>query len=76
MGLFVHAALIAFGILWCREMFGRWRSDLDELRHTSEPSTRNALLALWLATAFIAYWLTGTIVGVLRGLAEARALFA
>jgi hypothetical protein len=64
-GIVVNAVLIVLGILWCREMFGRWRRDLDEFRTTKDASTRQALMVMWLLTTVIVVLLLNCFVGIL-----------
>jgi hypothetical protein len=64
-GLIVNAVLVALGILWCREMFGRWRKDLAEYRAAKDASTRQALMLLWGITAVIVLLLVNFVVGIL-----------
>lgn len=48
-----HAVLMVLGILWCREMFGRWRSDLDEFRSSTDGSERAIIVFFWTVTMVI-----------------------
>lgn len=52
-GVVLDAILLVFGIAWCREMFGRWRSDLAEFRTTEDSGIRVVSLLLWSATGLI-----------------------
>lgn len=65
-GIVINAVLMVLGVLWCREMFGRWRRDLDEFRSTKDSSTRQVLIVLWLLTAIIVILLVNFFVGILR----------
>jgi heme/copper-type cytochrome/quinol oxidase subunit 2 len=67
-GLIMNAVLVALGILWCREMFGRWRRDLDDYRTAKDASTRQALAILWGITAVIVILLLNFSVGILKNL--------
>ena len=49
------AVLLAFAFLSLREMLGRWRKDLEELRTTDDRTLRFVVVALWGATALIAF---------------------
>lgn len=70
--LFVSLLLIG-ALWWIKEMFGRWRSDLEELR---DPQTewipRLCLIGLWIVTLvivlFAAFFIVGTIIMLIRGL--------
>jgi|GEM_PF-1825238 len=62
--LFVSLLLIG-ALWWIKEMFGRWRSDLEELR---DPQTewipRLCLIGLWLVTFVIAFFAIGFIISI------------
>ena len=70
--LFVSLLLIG-ALWWIKEMFGRWRSDFEELR---DPQTewipRLCLIGLWIVTLvivlFAAFFIVGTIIMLIRGL--------
>jgi hypothetical protein len=65
-GLLIDAILLVLGVLWCREMFSRWRRDLQEFRTTKDASTRQALGILWAATAVIVVLELNFLVGFVR----------
>jgi hypothetical protein len=67
-GLVIDAVLVVLGILWCREMFGRWPKDVAEYRSTKDASTRQVLMILWGITALIVLMLINFFVGILRGI--------
>lgn len=65
-GVVFNAVLIVLGILWCRQVFGRWRRDLDEFRSTKETSTRIVLIVIWFLTANITVFLLNSFAGIIR----------
>jgi hypothetical protein len=67
-GLLGDGVLFVVGLYWCRVMFGRWKSDLDDFRTSEGTSSRAAIAILWVVTAFILVFLLDTSVGVLRSL--------
>lgn len=67
-GVIGQAIFLALGASWCWQMFRRWRSDLDEFRSSTSSSTRIAIGALWAATAVIAMFWIGSVVGLIKGL--------
>ena len=67
-GVVIDAILFAFGVLWCREMFGRWRNDLAEFRTTKDSSARTVTMILWGATALIVLLLVNFAVGIVRAI--------
>ena len=46
-------ALIIIGWLWCKEVFGRFRQDLDQFRSSKIISLRVFILIIWLITICI-----------------------
>lgn len=62
--LFISLLLIA-ALWWIKEMLGRWRADLEELR---DPQTewipRLCLIGLWLVTFVIAFFAIGFIIHI------------
>lgn len=67
-GVLINAVLLVLGLIWCREMFGRWRRDLDEFRSTKDASVRQALIAIWAVTALIVVLMINFLVGILGNL--------
>jgi len=65
-GIFLDAVLLVLGVLWCREMFGRWRRDLDEFRTTKNASVRQASAILWAVTALVVVLMINFFVGILH----------
>jgi hypothetical protein len=64
-GIVINAVLLVMGLLWCREMAGRWRSDLDEFRSTKDPGARHVLIVLWALTGVIVVLMLDFLVGIL-----------
>lgn len=67
-GLLINAALIVGGLLWCREMFGRWQKDVAEYKAAKDASTRQVILLLWGVTALVVLLLVDLFVGILKNL--------
>ncbi|HLQ37912.1 MAG TPA: hypothetical protein VK348_08930 [Planctomycetota bacterium] len=67
-GIVFNAVLLVLGLIWCREMLGRWRRDLDEFRSTKDASARQVLVVLWGATALILILLINFFVGMLKNI--------
>jgi len=65
-GVVLDAILLVLGLVWCREMFGRWRKDLAEFRTAGAgDGSRGALLFLWGVTAIVVLLLVNFAVGIL-----------
>lgn len=55
-GTIITALLLVFGLLWCKEIVGRWRDDVDELRSANK--TRQIVtVGIWLITVGIIFWI-------------------
>ena len=65
-GLLFVSLLLIGALWWVKEMFGRWRADLAELR---DPQTewipRLCLIGLWLVTLVIAFFAIGFVLIVM-----------
>ena len=61
-----HSALLVFGTMWCREMLGRWRRDLEEFRSTQDQSARLVLALLWVVTALVCVALSNSLLGLIE----------
>jgi len=60
-GALVWLALLVLGVFWCKEVIGRWREDVEELR-TSEDTVRKAVIvSIWVVTFFIAIFTAGAV---------------
>ena len=67
-GLFRDVVLFVVGFFWCRVMFRRFGSDLDQLRESREVRHWVVIAGLWGVTAFLLVCMIGTSVGVVRSL--------
>ena len=64
------AVLLVVAFLWLREMIGRWRSDLEELRSTKDGTVRFVVAALWCATFLIVIFAVRTVANLIGGVAQ------
>ncbi len=53
-GMLLNVVLFGLGVYWCYEMFGRWRSDLTELRELDDSLEKLVIVGLWLVTFVVA----------------------
>ena len=67
-GLIIKAGLVVAGILWCREMFSRFRSDIEEFRSSGDRTKRSAIILLWSVTAVIIVLMVSFLWSLLRNL--------
>ena len=69
-GLVIDAVLFAVGAYWCYEMFGRWRSDLADLRDLDDNLQKVVIIGLWLITFVIAALVVNCAFGVIANITE------
>lgn len=57
--------LLIFGLWWCKEIFGRLRSDIAVLRESSDAGHKGVIIFFWIVTlviiALIVYFAWGII---------------
>jgi hypothetical protein len=51
-GVLIRAGLIVAGLIWCKEILGRWREDVAELK-TPDSARRGVIVGMWAVTAVI-----------------------
>ena len=49
----IQAIFLIVGVFWCKEVLGRWRDDVEELR-TGDTTRRVVTIIIWLATLSVA----------------------
>jgi hypothetical protein len=49
-GDLIKIAILIVGILWCKEIFGRFRSDLAEFKNSKDSTARPVILFFWAIT--------------------------
>ena len=71
-GMLLNVVLFAGGAYWCYEMFGRWRSDLADLRDLDDSLQKLVIVGLWLVTlviaAFVANFAVALIIPIVQGI--------
>jgi hypothetical protein len=50
--LLIRAGLIVAGLIWCKEIVGRWREDVAELK-MPDSTRRGVIVGMWALTAVI-----------------------
>ena len=58
-GVILNGVLLTLGILWCKEMLGRWRKDLTELRTVDDATDKLAIVLVWGVTAVVVMSVAG-----------------
>lgn len=69
-GILINAVLLALGVYWCYEVFGRWRSDLADLRELDDKLQKAVIIGLWLITLVIAILVVNFAIGVIANIVE------
>ena len=68
-GLLWRAGMLIAGLWWCKEILGRWREDVEELK-APDATRRGVILGLWAFTAvvmaLIGLFLWGLIANIVR----------
>jgi len=52
----LDAVLIIFGLVWCKHIFARFASDLEEVRE-GPGVDRNVIIFYWVITLLIVVWI-------------------
>ncbi len=66
--VFAMAGLYILGVLWCYEIIGRFRQDVQELRELKEFSRKAAIIFIWIITVIIGILLIRYSVVIIKGL--------
>ena len=70
-GVLIDAVALVLGVLWCKAMFKRWRSDFEEIREPETVSKCMVIAALWGATCVVLCIVVSTSIGIVRGISAA-----
>ncbi len=70
------AGLYILGVLWCYEIIGRFRQDVQELREVKEFTRKAAIIFIWAITVVIAIVLIRYSVTIIKGLFSLVHLFS
>ncbi len=65
--VFIKAVLFVLGLAWCREVFGRFRKDLVELRDSDDNVARGVIILFWVLTIFVIQYLVYYVLDIARG---------
>ncbi|MHC4859025.1 MAG: hypothetical protein ACYTDY_02910 [Planctomycetota bacterium] len=64
-GVVLNAILLVLGILWCRFVFGHFRSDVTRLRESRDPAEKHVILFFWSITAVVLVLMVDFVGGLL-----------
>ncbi len=53
-GVIWIAILLVAGLAWCKEVLGRFRKDLAEVRGEGDTITKGVIISIWILTLIIA----------------------
>ena len=70
-GMLVDGTALVLGVLWCRAMAKRCRSDFDEVREADSVRKCMTIAALWGVTCVVLCIVVGTSIGIVRGISGA-----
>ena len=71
-GTVMNAVLLVAGVLWCKEILGRWRNDVDELR-TGDRTRQIVTVVIWLLTVGIIILIVNFVGAIVRSIVGAFA---
>ena len=57
--------------MWCKEVFGRVRTDVARLRKTDDSAEKGAIVFFWALTAGVLFLMVQFAIGVISGFASA-----
>jgi len=67
-GLFIRAILLIGGLLWCREMYQRFPSELARLKESDDDAEKGVIIFLWVLTAGVVLLIAAFTWGLLRAI--------
>ena len=69
-GLVVNAVLLVAGLLWCKEIFGRLRSDVDDLKESDDNIQKGVIVFFWVLTIIIVILIINFLWGLINNIVE------
>ena len=66
----LKAALFVGGLVWCKEVFGRFRTDLARLKK-GDSAEKGAIVFFWALTVGVLFLMVHFAIGVISGFASA-----
>ena len=71
LGVIWSALFAVLGCVWIYEVTRRWRSDLEELRTSTDRMAKGVIVGFWIVTLVVAWVLLDFVLGVRGRIAEA-----
>jgi len=57
LSVIVQALLLVGGLIWCKEIFGRLREDVAEMRDSADVVHKSVIVLFWAVTAVIIFFM-------------------
>ena len=70
-GLLLKAILLVAGVWWCKEIFGRLRSDMADFKETDDNAKKAAMVFVWVLTIVIMFLIINFLWGLVRNIVDA-----
>ena len=63
LGALIQVGMLIAGCWWCKEIFGRFRSDVVEIR-SGDWTQRSVVLLIWTVTGVVLYWICSSVLHI------------
>lgn len=63
-GIVINAVLLVMGLVWCKHIVARLPSDIDEIKTSTDATERLVIVAFWVTTLCVMFWIVNFIVGL------------
>lgn len=71
LGVLISAVFLVGGLLWCREMYHRFPSDVARLKESDEAAEKGVIVFLWVVTGGIVLLIVAFGWGLVRAILSA-----
>jgi hypothetical protein len=66
--VFIYGVLLLVALYWCKAIFGRFHSDVEDLRTSPDMVAKGVIIFFWLLTLLVLAWLGLFFFGLVRAL--------
>ncbi len=63
LGALIQVGMLIAGCWWCKEIFGRFHSDVVEIK-SGDWTQRSVVLLIWAVTGVVLYWIFSSVLSV------------
>ncbi len=63
LGALIQVGMLIAGCWWCKEIFGRFRSDVVEIK-SGDWTQRSVVVLIWAVTGVVLYWICSFVLTV------------